>query len=416
MQSSPALRAQVCSREFWLRRVGILSLLRRHPALRRLWIGAMISGLGDTFTWMALTWYLVERTKSGAAVGTMLLCFSLPTVFTGALIGKWLDRRQPRPLMIADNLARAVLIGLIPLLDRLGWLPLTAVYVISALMGALSPATRVGTRLLTPFLVKDDELENANAALGLTEQLPGVIGPALAGIAIAAWGAPQTLLLDAISFLALIGAIATMPNIAREAPQDDAPKTWTILRRYPMAALVTILSFVFFFAYGPTEAALPMFVKEHLHSDAAGMGMLWSAVGIGGTLGSFSTGWLSRYPAGRTMACIALLWGLFQLGMAFAPSLGYAIAAFFFGGIVWGPYLAIETSFLQRTVDKSEHGTFFGVHTALLAPSMPLGAALGGALLLRISPQQVLLSVALACLLGGVVALCIPGLRQREVR
>jgi predicted MFS family arabinose efflux permease len=363
---------------------------------------------------MALTWYLVERTHSGAAVGTMLLCFSLPTVITGGLIGKWLDRRQPRPLMIADNLARAVLIGLIPLFDRLHWLPLTTVYVISALMGALSPATRVGTRLLTPFLVADDELETANAALGLTEQLPGVIGPALAGVAIAAWGAPQTLILDAVSFLALIAAIATMPDIPRETPSEDAPKSWTILRRYPTAALVTILSFVFFFAYGPTEAALPIFVKEFLHSNAAGMGMLWSAVGVGGVLGSFSTDKLSRYPAGITMAAIALLWGLCQTGIAFAPNLPYAIVAFFFGGIIWGPYLAIETSFLQRTVDKSEHGTFFGVHTALLAPSMPLGAALGGALLLRLSAQQVIFGAALACLLGGIVALCIPGLRQRE--
>jgi predicted MFS family arabinose efflux permease len=394
--------------------VGILSLLRRYPTLRRLWVGAMISGLGDTFTWMALTWYLVERTKSGAAVGTMLLCFSLPTVLTGGLIGKWLDRRQPRPLMITDNIARAVLIALIPIFDQLGWLPLSTVYIIAALMGALSPATQIGTRLLTPHLVPDEELESANAALGLTQQLPGIIGPALAGLAIAAWGAPRTLLLDAVSFLALIAAIATMHNIPREAPTEDAPKTWTILRRYPTAALVAVLSFFFFFAYGPTEAALPLFVKGQLHSNAAGMGMLWSAVGIGGTLGSLSTAWLARFPAGRTMACIAVLWGLFQLGMAFAPSLGYAMAAFFFGGIVWGPYLAIETSFLQRTVDKSEHGLFFGIHTALLAPSMPLGAALGGALLLRLSPQYVLIGVALACLLGGILALCHPGLHQQR--
>ena len=301
--------------------MGILSLLRKNPALRRLWIGAMISGLGDIFTWMALTWYLVERTKSGAAVGTMLLCFSLPTVITGGLIGKWLDRRQPRPLMIADNVARAVLIALIPLFDRFGTLPLSTVYIISALMGVLSPATRVGTRLLTPFLVKDEELEGANAALALTEQLPGVIGPALAGVAIAAWGAPQTLLLDAVSFLALIAAIATMPNIPREAPQPDAPKSWTILTRYPTAALVTGLSFVFFFAYGPTEAALPLFVKQHLNASAAGMGTLWSAVGIGGALGSLTIGWLARYPAGRTMAGIALLWGIFQTALALAQAL-----------------------------------------------------------------------------------------------
>ena len=80
--------------------VGILSLLQRYPTLRRLWVGAMISGLGDTFTWMALTWYLVERTKSGAAVGTMLLCFSLPTV-----LGR---RTQIQARVLSSTITRAL--------------------------------------------------------------------------------------------------------------------------------------------------------------------------------------------------------------------------------------------------------------------------------------------------------------------
>ena len=393
----------------------ILSLFRRAPALRRLWLGALISGIGDVFTWTALTWYLVERTNSGAAVGTMLLCFSLPAVLTGGWLGKFLDRVQPRPVMMLDNLLRAVLIALIPLFDRLDWLPLSVVYVISGLMGALAPATRVGTRLLTPHLVKDKDLEIANGALALTEQLPGVLGPVLAGLAIHAWGAPRALLLDAVSFLALIWAVATLPNITRQE-QTEAPKaSGSILLRYPAATFATVLSFVFFFAYGPTETALPFFTRNTLQSDAAGLGWLWTAVSVGSILGSLMTAWLTRkVPAALAMSGIAVLWGLCQTGLAFAPNLGYALACFFVGGIFWGPYLAIETSFLQRTVPTQEHGAFFGIHTAFLSPSMPLGAALGGALLVRFSPSAVLLIAALACLAAGIAALFLPKLARRS--
>jgi len=384
-----------------------LTILKTSPALLRLWLGALISGIGDIFTWTALTWYLAERTNSGAAVGTMLLCFSLPAVLTGGPLGKLLDRWQPRPAMMVDNVLRALLVALIPLLDRLGNLPLGAVYGISALMGALGPATQVGTRLLTPHLVADKDLESANGALALTQQLPGVIGPALAGLAIAAWGAPQALLLDAVSFLFLVAAVATMPDIPRHAPAPEAPKaSGALLWRYPAAALVTVVSFVSFFAYGPTEAALPFFVKQNLHSDAAGLGWLWTGVGVGSVLGSLGTGWVSqRLPANVAMAGIAVLWGLCQVGLAFSPSLLPAIVCFFVGGIFWGPYLAIETSFLQRTVPTDQHGAFFGLHTAVLAPSMPLGAALGGALLVQLNPSTVLLISALACLTAGLAAL-----------
>lgn len=397
-------------------------VLKKRPPLRRLWLGALVSSLGGSFTWMALTWFLIERTHSdseaGGAVGTLLLCISLPAVLTGGVIGKLLDRWQPRPALIADNLARAVLIALIPLFDRLGWLPLQLVFVIAVLMGALEPATRIGTRLLTPHLVADSELEDANAALALTEQLPMILGPALAGIVIAKWGAPNALLLDAASFLFFVGAAATLPNIPRTTPDTtDQPKRSSLALglRYPLFVLVSLMTAAFFFAYGPTEAALPLFVKNQLHQGAGGLGWLWSAVGVGSALGSLATGWLTRrVPAGLAMALICLLWGLCQVGLAFAPTLGHALACFLIGGVVWGPYLAVETSFLQRQIPTEEQGTLFGLHASLMAPTMPLGAALGGVLLRSLSPQSVILIAALACVLAGGVGLFHPRLRRTQ--
>jgi predicted MFS family arabinose efflux permease len=82
------------------------------------------SYIGDQFTLIALLWFVLQLTGSGAAVGLVILCFDLPGIVTGALIGRLLDRYQPRLVMSLDNLSRAAIILAIPLLYALGSLKL----------------------------------------------------------------------------------------------------------------------------------------------------------------------------------------------------------------------------------------------------------------------------------------------------
>src|SRR4030095_3875309 len=127
----------------------------RHPAFRRLWLGLSISNLGDQFTIIALLWFVLQLTGSVAAVRLVILCFDLPGIITGAILGGLLDRYQPRLVMGFDNLARAALIATIPALLALGSLQLWHVFVLALLAGALSPATAAGIRAFMPHLVDD---------------------------------------------------------------------------------------------------------------------------------------------------------------------------------------------------------------------------------------------------------------------
>src|SRR5687767_3547573 len=113
----------------------------RLPDYRRLWLGLVISRLGDMFTVIALLWFVLELTGSGTALSLLLLCFSLPALLTSPLLGWLLDHYQPRDIMLLDNLARALVIGAIPLLYWLGGLTLWAMYVLALVAGALTPAT-----------------------------------------------------------------------------------------------------------------------------------------------------------------------------------------------------------------------------------------------------------------------------------
>src|SRR5215213_6538200 len=88
------------------------------PALRRLAAGLLLSRTGDQLTTIALVWFVLDLTGSGAAVGLVLLCAGLPPVVTGPL-GRVLDRWPLRRVMVADNLARAALVGAVPTLHWL---------------------------------------------------------------------------------------------------------------------------------------------------------------------------------------------------------------------------------------------------------------------------------------------------------
>jgi MFS family permease len=382
-------------------------LLRSHAPLRRIFIGALISAIGDSLTWTALTWHVVETTNSGAAVGWMLLAFALPSAITGAPLGRLLDRFDPKRLIILDNLLRAGVTVLIPVFGMLGWLGLPVLYVLAAIEGSLSPLTRAGMRLLVPRLVNEEDLEAGNAVLGWTENLPLIVGAPVAGFLIAAWGALNALYLDAASFLflALMLATISIPALKNGTRAENiAPATPLLLLRYPEIAILTVMSAAFFFAYGPTEAALPLFVKNSLRSDAPGLGIVWGAVGLGAAVGSAFVGPISRVArTGSALAMIALLWGVFQGAFAFVHSVWAGALCFFLGGIAWGPYLALEATFLQRNTPKEEHGAIFGAHTAILAPIVPLGTALGGLLLSWLTPKTVILGSAGASVMASLI-------------
>src|SRR5580700_12161105 len=250
----------------------------RDPAFQRLWLGLSLSYLGDQFTIIALLWFVLQSTGSGAAVGLVILCFDLPGVVTGAILGRLLDRYQPRLVMGYVNLARAALIAAIPALYALGSLQLWHVFVLALLAGALSPATTAGVRAFVPHLVDDAALDRANALTATSLQFSYLAGPVAAGFAVARLGGPSALFIDAASFLLMGLLMLTLPTITREprVAQHAASNRWLgfgalFSLRYVPA--ITLLSLVFFFSYGPLEAALPVYSSQTLHANADGYGL-----------------------------------------------------------------------------------------------------------------------------------------------
>src|SRR5262249_11593307 len=272
----------------------------RHPAFRRLRLGLAISYLGDQFTLIALLWFVLQLTGSGAAVGLVILCFDLPAVLTGAMLGRLLDRYQPRLVMGFDNLAPAALIAAIPALHALGSLQLWHVYALALLAGALSPATTAGVRAIVPHLVDDAALDRANALTATSLQFSYLAGPVAAGLVVSRLGGPWALFIDAASFLLMGLLVLTLPAIPREPRVANRAAThrWLgfgALFKLRHVPALTLLSLMFFFSYGPLEAALPVYSSQSLHAGAAGYGLLWTGFGVGAFAGVLSLTRISHH-------------------------------------------------------------------------------------------------------------------------
>ncbi|WP_165423186.1 MFS transporter [Ktedonosporobacter rubrisoli] len=390
----------------------------RHPAFLRLWLGLTISYLGDQFTTIALLWFVLQLTGSGTAIGLVILCFQLPGIVTGPLLGTLLDRLQPRFVMGIDNIARALLIGTIPTLYLLHHLQLWHIYVLALLAGSLSPATGAGARVILPQFVREQELERANALSSSSIQFSTLIGPMLAGIMVANTGGPWALFVDAVSFLLMGLLVLSLPSVPRLSPTvpEIATKNWLgfgVLFQTKEVLILTLLSLVFFFSYGPLEAALPIYSDKILHAGASGYGLLWSGFGVGALLGILPTSFIAaRFRPGLTQPFIAILWGLFLCPLLITQNLPAACLFLALGAFAWAPYTPIETSILQRLIPAHLRGQVFGARLAIITASAPLGSVVGG-FLLGYFPSPIIIGISgLACILAGIAGLLSPTLRN----
>jgi MFS family permease len=179
----------------------------------KLWTGQTISQFGSTVTREALP--LTALLLLGATpfqMGLLSAAAAAPVLLVGLVAGAWIDRRRRRPVLIAADLVRALLLLSIPIAALLGQLRLEQLFVVAPLVGVLTVFFDVAYQSYVPLLVRRERIVEANAKLGISGSLSEVTAPGVAGVLVQIVSAPLTLLIDAASFLvsaALVGVIRT---------------------------------------------------------------------------------------------------------------------------------------------------------------------------------------------------------------
>jgi len=301
---------------------------------RLLFSGETISLLGDQFHFVALAWLVLQLTGSGLAVGTVLMVAGIPRAIFILVGGAFADRASPRSVMLISNAVRGTFVGVLAILVLSGSAELWQLYVLAAVFGIVDAFFWPALSTIVPMLVPEDHLPAANALMQGSQQLTGLIGPALAGLLVAAVGTGLAFGIDAASFIVAAGALVLIRSGRRHAPAEasrEAPRANVLgtIRsgvafawRDPAIRSLLLLSAALNFAInGPVSVGLAWLAHNRFEGGAAAFGIMLSAFGAGALVGAVVAGSLGRI---RELGWVTL-GGSVVMGVAlgligFAPS------------------------------------------------------------------------------------------------
>ena len=261
---------------------GLLGLLARD----------VVSSTGSQMTMLALPWFVLTTTGSAGRMAVVLAVESASLAVFGFLSGNLVARIGPRRTMLIADAVRAPLVALVPLLHALDVLsfPLLLVFV-AAIFAFGIPSFAAKTSIL-PDLIGEDEkvVAEANALLQMSQRITLFLGPALAGVLIAAIGATNVLYLDAFSFALGVVLVATLVRGGGRVEQDEESRGLAagyrflardrLLRPWTVAVVIGDVAWLVMFA------AMPVLVLERFGEDPALLGWIWGAWGLGAVLGN----------------------------------------------------------------------------------------------------------------------------------
>src|SRR5205823_8179046 len=177
-------------------------VLWRHPDFLKLWTADTVSQVGTQVTFLALPFTAVAVLKANAfQVGLLSAVEFLPFILIGLPAGVWVDRLRRRPILIAGDLGRAVILGFVPLAYGLHVLKMWQLYPVAFLTGICTVFFDVAYQSYLPSLVRRDQIVEGNAKLETSRAGAQLAGPAVAGGLIQLGTAPVAILADAISYL-----------------------------------------------------------------------------------------------------------------------------------------------------------------------------------------------------------------------
>src|SRR4030095_13632562 len=367
------------------RPAGYIELIRGNRSFRQVWLGQVVSQMGDWFDTIALYTIILNLTGSGRDVGLLLVARFVPSFLCGPLSGVVADRFSRRTIMIVSDVLRAVVVLGFLVVRRAD--QLWIIYVLTVLQLGLSTFFEPAKTAAIPSIVEDRELVAANAISSVTWSVMLTMGAAIGGVITGWFGTDVSFVLDAASYLLSAALIASIrvPKRKKKARQKlslgralgitetlegiryvkDRPRVLALLLVKPAwglgGGILTLLA-----VFG--ERIFPVG-----RSAATGIGVLFAARGIGTAVGPI----VARRMAGefdrRMQASIGVAFLIGGVGyMAFGASTSFVVALIVLGvahcggSILW----VFSTVLLQRTVIDSFRGRVFAAELALLTLTM----------------------------------------------
>jgi predicted MFS family arabinose efflux permease len=380
--------------------------------------GSVVSLLGDWALLLALPFFVYGRTHSVLSTGGLVAAELLPRLLISPLAGVLADRWNRKLALFGADAFRAGLL-LVLLVPAAGG-PIWLVYAVAVLESTAAQLFVAAEGALLPGIVSSERLMVANSALSVATSAVRLVGPPLGGVMYVVLGLGASVTADSVSFVISGLAFLAIRMPARAAVEDDGTGDRTsflrelldgvggIVGNRVFEALCLVLAAVMI-TQGMLETLIVPFVRDVLHYDAPGYGVLAAAQGLGALLGALGLGAVSRYlTSGRIVGAALLLAAVFLTSFALVRPLALSAASLFLLSLpvviasVW-----VQTYYQQHVPDRLL-GRVLGLTETVSAIGILVGVAAASLLAGRLALVPLMLAAAavlLATGAGAIVAL-----------
>ena len=394
---------------------GYTTLLRSNTNFRRLWIGQIISELGDWFNNIAVLALAMHLTGSGLVVSAVLLSRTIPAVVFGPPAGVFADRFKRRTLLLGADYVRALL--------ALGFLLVSSrdhmalAYMFGALLTSVSIFFTTAKNASIPELCAPEELMTANALTGSTTAVMQMLGGALGGFAVQGLGYRAAFMLNALSFIVSAGLILGIRFPQLQFTRDASKHRPSYVREFceglrfvrsqPIILGLLLVGVGWATGGGAAQILFSLFAVDVYHAGESGIGLLYGAAGFGIVVGATVSNAFFRHRSfdftkwviGTSM----VLTGIFYSIFSFTHSLWSGLFWIALSRVVMGINNIIGTTLLMNIVPAEFRGRTFSVKETVVILTMVLSMLLAGVGQRYAGPPAIALVAGILTLLTGVL-------------
>jgi MFS family permease len=360
----------------------------RHRNFRLFWLGQLVSLTGTWMQNVGQAWLVLELTHSPFKLGVVSALQFAPMLFFSFFAGAYIDYFSKRRIIITTQFVMMVLAFTLAVLVSTGAIRYWHIVVLATLLGVVNTIDMPARQAFIMEMVGKEDLMNAVALNSSVFNAARAIGPAVAGILIAAAGTAVCFFVNGLSFLAVIASLLLMKI---ELAPRKGPLSYNVLKdinealRYikdtpVLRVTILLVAMVGVFATN-FNVLVPVFARQELHKDAAGFGLLMSSFGAGALIGAFSLAFMSRLgpkPAfllggGMGLSIVLILIGLQN---------GYGLTALLLALCGWCmvTFYGMANTTVQLNTEDRLRGRVMSVYTFTFGGLSPIGSLFAGTL------------------------------------
>ncbi len=353
---------------------------------RVLWLGAMTSSIGTWMQKVAQNWLVLTLAGASSAFYLGLDSFlgELPILLFTLIGGVVADRYDRRRLLVTSQLVQMSSAFVLAALVYFDLIRIWHVLLLSATTGFAQAFGGPAYQSLMPLLVEKNDLPNAVALNSIQFNVARVIGPLLAGAALAAFGMVACFGLNGLSFLAVILAILSLhvrhvPVLSGARMRDDLHGGLSYVRGHkPLIALIVVGFATTFLGY-PLLTFLPLFARNVFGGDVTQYTHLMAFSGTGAVTGALGVAWMGRFQhMGRALLGVQFAYGALVVVFAVSRVLWFSHLLLFVGGALLVMTTSLATSLAQLIAPNEMRGRVLSIYMVAFRGGMPLGSLAAG--------------------------------------